>query len=148
MARLPRMVLPGVPHHVTQRGNRRERTFFEDGDYALYLDLLADGAERNGVEVWSYCLMPNHVHIIAVPRDGDALGRTFRHVHRHYTGYINTRLRVTGHLWQGRFSSVAMDEPHLHAAMRYVALNPVRARLVARSEDWRWSSVSAISARS
>lgn len=137
------MVLPGIPHHVTQRGNRRERTFFEPGDYALYLDLLADAAERHGVEVWSYCLMPNHVHIIAVPRDADALGRTFRHVHRHYTGYVNARMRVTGHLWQGRFSSVAMDEQHLFAALRYVALNPVRARLVARAEDWSWSSARA-----
>ena len=143
MARLPRMVLPGIPHHVTQRGNRRERTFFEDGDYALYLDLLAQAAERYGVEVWSYCLMPNHVHVVAVPRDADALGAAFRHVHRHYTGYVNARMRVTGHLWQGRFSSVAMDEQHLVAAFRYVALNPVRARLVARAQDWLWSSVRA-----
>jgi putative transposase len=143
MSRLPRLVLPGIPHHVTQRGNRRERTFFDEGDYALYLDLLADGAERAGVEIWSYCLMPNHVHLIAVPRDEDGLRRCFRFVHRHYTGYINARLRVTGHLWQGRFSSVAMDEPHFVTALRYVALNPVRARLVARAEDWRWSSVGA-----
>lgn len=143
MARLPRMVLPGIPHHATQRGNRRERTFFEDGDYALYCDLLAQAAERNGVEIWSYCLMPNHVHIIAVPRDEDGLGRTFRHVHRHYTGFINARMRQTGHLWQGRFSSVAMDEAHLRSALRYVALNPVRARLVVRAQDWRWSSVRA-----
>ena len=141
------MVLPGIPHHVTQRGNRRERTFFEDGDYALYLDLLADAALRHGVEVWSYCLMPNHVHIIAVPRDEDGLARTFRHVHRHYTGYVNARMRVTGHLWQGRFSSVAMDEQHLFAALRYVALNPVRARLVARAEDWPWSSTRALISR-
>ena len=137
------MVLPGIPHHVTQRGNRRERTFFEEGDYALYLDLLADAAGRFGVEVWSYCLMPNHVHIVAVPRDADGLSQTFRYVHRHYTGYVNARMRVTGHLWQGRFASVAMDEQHLYAALRYVALNPVRARLVARAEDWRWSSVRA-----
>lgn len=143
MARLPRFVLPGLPHHVTQRGNRRERTFFEEGDYALYLDLLADAAGRAGVEIWSYCLMPNHVHIVAVPCDRDGLRRCFRYVHRHYTGYINARLRVTGHLWQGRFSSVAMDEPHLVTAFRYVALNPVRARLVERPEDWRWSSVRA-----
>ena len=143
MARLPRMVLPGIPHHVTQRGNRRERTFFEEGDYALYLDLLAEAAGRYGVEIWSYCLMPNHVHIVAVPRDGDGLSQTFRYVHRHYTGYVNARMRVTGHLWQGRFASVAMDEQHLFAALRYVALNPVRARLVARAEDWRWSSVRA-----
>ncbi len=87
--------------------------------------------------------MPNHVHIIAVPRDEDGLRRTFRYVHRHYTGYINARLRVTGHLWQGRFSSVAMDEEHLHAALRYVALNPVRARLCGVAGDWPWSSVSA-----
>lgn len=130
MARVPRMVLPGIPHRVTQRGNRRECTFFEDGDYALYLDLLADAAGRSGVEIWSYCLMPNHVHLVAVPSDGDGLRRCFRYVHRHYTGYVNARLRVTGHLWQGRFSSVAMHVAHLVTALRYVALNPVRARLV------------------
>jgi putative transposase len=146
MARLPRLVLPGIPHHITQRGNRRERTFFEDGDYALYLYLLADGAERAGVEVWSYCLMPNHVHIIAVPRDEDALSRAFRYVHRHYTGYIIARQRWTWHLWQGRFGSVAMDEEHLCHALRYVALNPVRAGLVRRAEDWAWSSTCALMA--
>lgn len=143
MARLPRIVLPGIPHHVTQRGNRRERVFFEDGDYELYLDLLSEAATRSGVAIWGYCLMPNHVHIIAVPGDEDGLRRTFRTVHRHYTGYINARMRVTGHLWQGRFSSVAMDEEHLVSALRYVALNPVRARLVERAEDWRWSSTRA-----
>lgn len=98
------MVIPGIPHHVTQRGNRRERTFFADGDYALYLDLLAEGAQRAGVEVWSYCLMPNHVHVIAVPRDTEGWGRAFRHVHRHYTGYVNARLRVNG--TYGRVGSV------------------------------------------
>jgi putative transposase len=143
MARLARIVLPGIPHHVTQRGNRRERVFFEDGDYALYLDLLADAAERARVAIWGYCLMPNHVHIIATPADEDGLRRTFRYVHRHYAGYINARLRVTGHLWQGRFSSVAMDEPHLVSALRYVALNPVRAGLTDRAEDWPWSSAAA-----
>jgi putative transposase len=143
MARLARIVLPGIPHHVTQRGNRRERVFFEGGDYALYLDLLAEAAARSQVAIWGYCLMPNHVHIIAVPSDEDGLRRTFRYVHRHYTGYINARLRVTGHLWQGRFSSVAMDEAHLVSALRYVALNPVRAKLTERAEDWRWSSARA-----
>ena len=147
MARLPRVVIPGIPHHVTQRGNRRERTFFEDGDYELYLDLLKDAARAARAEVWSYCLMPNHVHVIVVPSDPDGLWRTFRHVHRHYTGYINARMRVTGHLWQSRYGSVAMDEAHLHAALRYVALNPVRAGLVARAQDWPWSSVRAHLAR-
>ena len=135
MARLPHLVLPGVPHHVTQRGNRRERTFFEDGDYAFYLDLLADGAQRAGVAIWSYCLKPNHVHIVAVLSDEDGLRRAFRYAHRHYTGYINARLRVPGHLWQGRLSSVAMDEAHFLSALRYVALNPMRARLVVRATE-------------
>ena len=143
MARLRRIVLPGIPHHVTQRGNRRERTFFEDGDYQLYLDLLAEAAMRASVAIWGYCLMPNHVHIIAVPGDEDGLRRTFRTVHRHYTGFINARMRVTGHLWQGRFSSVAMDEAHLVSALRYVALNPVRAKLTGRPEEWPWSSTTA-----
>jgi len=143
MARLARLVLSGIPHHVTQRGNRREQVFFEDGDYALYLDLLAEAAGRAHVEIWGYCLMPNHVHVIAVPQDEVGLSRAFRHVHRHYTGYVNARQRWTGHLWQGRFSSVAMDEPHFVASLRYVSLNPVRARLVERAEDWRWSSARA-----
>ena len=95
------------------------------------------------MEIWSYCLMPNHVHLVAVPGEEDGLRRCFRYVHRHYTGYINARLRVTGHLWQGRFSSVAMDEAHFVTALRYVALNPVRARLTARAEDWPWSSTRA-----
>ena len=143
MARLSRVVIPGVPHHVTQRGNRREKTFFEDGDYQLYLDLLAEAAAAAGVEVWAYCLMPNHVHLIVTPSDEEGLSRTFRQVHRRYTRFINLRAGTTGHLWQGRFGSVAMDEGHLISALRYVALNPVRARLVKRAEDWRWSSTAA-----
>jgi len=128
-------VPPGIPHHVTQRGNRRERVLFEDGDYALHLDLLAEAAGKAGVTTWGYCLMPNHVHIIATPSDEHGLRRTVRYVHRHYTGYINARMRVTEHLWQGRFGSVAMDKAHLVCALRYVALNPVRARLVERPDD-------------
>lgn len=143
MVRLPRLIIPGIPYHVTQRGNRRAQTFFEDGDYALYRDLLAQSAERAGAEVWAYCLMPNHVHIIVVPADADGLRRTFADTHRRYTGFINARHRWTGHLWQGRFGAVAMDEAHLVAATRYVAMNPVRARLVSRAEDWPWSSTRA-----
>jgi putative transposase len=143
MARLPRLILPGFPYHVTQRGNRRQQTFFGDDDYALYRDLLAEAADKAGTEVWCYCLMPNHVHLVVVPSDTDGLRRTFADAHRRYTGYINARHRWTGHLWQGRFGAVVMDEAHLAHAMRYVSLNPVRARLVERAEDWRWSSVSA-----
>lgn len=143
MARLPRLVIPGQPHHVTQRGNRRAQTFFEDGDYALYESLLSEAAQKAGADIWCYCLMPNHVHIIIVPSDADGLRRTFADAHRRYTGYINTRMRVTGHLWQGRFGSVVMDEEHLAHAVRYVSLNPVRAGLVDRAQDWAWSSASS-----
>jgi len=144
MARIPRLVLPGVPHHVTQRGNRREKVFFQDSDYDLYLDLLAEAAQHARAQIWSYCLMPNHVHVIIVPGDEDGLRRTFGETHRRYTGYINARMRVTGHLWQGRYGSVAMDEEHLYVALRYVALNPVRARLVKRAAQWKWSSTQAL----
>jgi putative transposase len=144
MARLPRVVLPGIPHHITQRGNGRQPTFFEDGDYALYLDMLAAAAERAQVQIWSYCLMPNHVHIILCPQDEDGLWRTFGDLHRRYTGFINARRRTTGHLWQGRFGSVAMDEAHFVTALRYVALNPVRAGLVRKAQDWPWSSTRAL----
>ncbi len=95
------------------------------------------------IKTWCYCLMPNHVHIIIVPSNEDGLRRTFANAHRRYTGYINTRLRVTGHLRQGRFGSVVMDEAHLANAVRYVSLNPVRAKLVERAQDWQWSSVAA-----
>ena len=143
MARLPRIVVPGHPHHVTQRGNRRNQVFFDDGDYGLYIDLLSEAAHKAKTEIWCYCLMPNHVHIIAVPSDKDGLRDTFADAHRRYTGYINARLRTTGHLWQGRFGSVVMDEGHLFNAVRYVSLNPVRAKLATKAEDWRWSSVAA-----
>jgi putative transposase len=143
MARLPRLVIPGCPHHVTQRGNRRAQTFFEDSDYLLYRDLLAEAARKADAEIWAYCLMPNHVHIIIVPSDEDGLRRTFADAHRRYTGYVNARMRVTGHLWQGRFGSVVMDEEHLAHAVRYVSLNPVRAKLVKRAENWPCSSVAA-----
>ena len=143
MARLARMVIPGVPHHVTQRGNRGERVFLEAGDEAVYLDLLAPQLMRYGVECWSYCLMPNHVHLILTPSDEVGLARAVGEAHRRYTAFVGARGRWTGHLFQGRFGSVAMDEDHLLAALRYVALNPVKAKLVARAEDWIWSSTRA-----
>jgi REP-associated tyrosine transposase len=143
MARIARLVVPDTPHHVTQRGNRRETTFFGDADYRLYRDLLAEAAARAAVEIWAYCLMPNHVHVIATPKSEDGLRRTFGDLHRRYTRHVNARHRWTGHLWQARFASAAMDEDHLVAAIRYVSLNPVRARLVERAEDWPWSSVRA-----
>ena len=143
MARLTRIVVPGLPHHVTQRGNRREAIFFEDGDHEIYRDLLAEQTAKVGVEVWGYCLMPNHVHLILVPTEAEDLGRAVGETHRRYTNFVNARGRWTGHLFQSRFASVALDYTHLMRAVRYVSLNPVRARLVSRPEDWKWSNVKA-----
>jgi putative transposase len=143
MARLRRFVAAGFPHHVTQRGNRRQTIFFEPADYAVYRDLLAERCHKASVEVWAYCLMPNHVHLVLTPSTPDGLARAIGETHRQYTGFVNARARWTGHLFQGRFSSVALDEAHLVAAARYVALNPVRARLVACAQDWAWSSARA-----
>jgi putative transposase len=143
MARLARVVIPGLPHHVTQRGNGGAKTFFGDDDYALYRDLLATHCRAADVAVWAWCLLPNHVHLILVPSDADGLRRALSRVHRIYAGTIQARRKRSGHFWQGRFGAVAMDEAHLAAALRYVSLNPVRARLVKRAQDWQWSSTRA-----
>ena len=148
MARLARVVVPGMPHHVTQRGNRRQETFFGDEDYAAYLDLMRDRCREEGVAIWAYCLMPNHVHLIAVPETEQSLRRGIGEAHRRYTRRINFREKWRGYLWQGRFASFVMDEPYLLAAARYVESNPVRAKLVADAADWPWSSAKAhLSAR-
>ena len=143
MARLARIVVPGLPHHVTQRGNRRERVFFEDGDHLRYLAFLAEGQERSGTSIWAYCLMPNHVHVIAVPSHADGLRALSAEAHRRYTAFVNGRAGWTGHLWQSRFGSVVMDEEHLASAIRYVSLNPVRAGLAAKAQEWPYSSARA-----
>ncbi len=158
MARLARLVVPGVAHHVTQRGNRRMETFFGADDYRAYLDLLAEACDKTGVACWAYCLMPNHVHLILVPpleprpatsgdREGpapaDGLRATLGEAHRRYTRRINFREGWRGHLWQERFHSFVMDEPHLLACARYVEWNPVTAGLARRARDWRWSSARA-----
>jgi putative transposase len=143
MARLARIVVPGMPHLVTQRGNGRAAIFFEPGDESAYLRLLAERCRKAGVEIWAYCLMPNHVHLIATPKNEAGLARAIGEAHRRYTTFINARAGRTGHLFQGRFASVVMDEDHLRTAARYVCLNPVRARLAARAEDWPWSSARA-----
>jgi putative transposase len=143
MARLARAVFPGHPHHVTQRGNGRATTFFDDEDYARYRDLLGQHCAAAGVEIWAWVLMPNHVHLILVPSDADCIRHALAAVHRRYAGYVHAKLKRTGHFWQGRFGCVAMDEAHLGAALRYVALNPVRAKLVRHAADWPWSSLHA-----
>jgi putative transposase len=143
MARLARVVAAGLPHHVTQRGNRRQQVFFDDDDYEVYRTLLAEGCRAAGVAVWAYCLMPNHVHLILVPSDADGLRAALGEAHRRYTRHVNLREGWRGYLWQGRFASFPMDEAHLLACARYVELNPLRAKLVDRARDWRWSSARA-----
>ncbi len=132
-----------MPHHVTQRGNRRQPVFFSDADYQAYLGLLAEGCREAEVAVWAYCLMPNHVHLILVPSTPDGLRAALGETHRRYTRMVNFREGWRGYLWQGRFASFAMDEAYLLACARYVELNPVRARLAVRPENWRWSSAAA-----
>jgi len=143
MPRLARIVVPGVPHHVTQRGNRRQTVFFGDADYRAYLALLAAHTRDAGVAVWAWCLMPNHVHLMLVPSSPGALRAALADAHRRYSRLVNFREGWRGYLWQGRFASCPMDDAHTLAAARYIELNPVRARLARRPEDWRWSSARA-----
>jgi len=143
MPRAARQILPGIAHHVTQRGNRRQPTFFSDADYGLYLGLLRYWCRKSGTALWAWCLMPNHVHLVLVPAHPGGLREALAPAHRRYAWEINQREGWRGHLWQGRFASFPMDEAHLHACLRYVELNPVRAGLVDRPEDWRWSSARA-----
>ena len=132
MARIARVIAAGIPHHITQRGNRRMQTFFGDDDYRAYIALLAEWCRKCRVQIWAYCLMPNHVHLIAVPESEDALRLGIGEAHRRYSRMINFRNNWRGHLWQGRFASFPMDETYLLAAARYVEMNPVVAGLVNR----------------
>jgi putative transposase len=143
MARLARVVAPGLPHYITQRGNRAQKTFLCDQDFQTYLELMAEWCGFHQVEIWAYCLMPNHVHLIAVPRTADGLRRAIGEVHRRYTNMVNLRQRWRGHLWQGRFASFVLGKPFLLTAVRHVELNPVRAGLSSAPSRYRWSSAGA-----
>jgi len=143
MPKILRVVVPDVPHHLTQRGNRRQTIFFGASDYADYVDLLSTHCRDAGVGIWAWCLMPNHVHLIVVPPNPSALGKAIGDANRRYSWQINRREGWRGSLWQGRFGSCPMDEPHTLMAMRYVEQNPVRARMVERPEQWPWSSARA-----
>jgi len=143
MARIARVVAPGMSHHITQRGNRRQRAFFSDDDYVAYIDLMAEWRRAYGVDIWAYCLMPSHVHLIAVPSEKESLKHAIGEAHRRHTRRINFREGWKGHLWQGRFASYILDEPYLLAGVRYIEMNPVRAGLVKNPEKWLWSSAAA-----
>lgn len=143
MARLARVILPGYPHHITQRGNRRQDVFFQEDDYETYLSLLKEWCDREDIEIWAYCLMTNHVHLIVRPDSGSDLSRAIGEAHRRYTRMINTRNGWRGYLWQGRFASFPMEEAWLLRAVAYVELNPVKAGMVAKAWEYPWSSVHA-----
>ena len=143
MPRLSRTVFAGVPHHITQRGNRREDIFFADEDREAYLAWLHEYCEKFEVEILAYCLMTNHVHLVAVPATDDGLHRVLKPLHMRYAQRINRARGWKGHLWQGRFFSSPLDEAYLWAAVRYVERNPVRAGMIERAEDYRWSSAAA-----
>jgi len=143
MSRVARVVAPGFPHHVTQCGNRRADIFETDADREAYLRFLKKYCDKRGLSVWAYCLMTNHVHLVVVPQTEASLGQALRDAHTVYAMYFNSRTQLSGHVWQGRFYSCPLDESHLWAAVRYVELNPVRAGIVERAEDYSWSSASA-----
>lgn len=143
MSRLARVVAVGLPHHITQRGNYRQDVFRTDSDRITYLGLISEYCKPACLRLIGYCLMTNHVHLIAVPEREDSLARGLGQAHCRYAHCVNARRRSTGHLWQNRFYSTVMDEAHLLSAMRYVERNPVRAGMVVDAVEYRWSSAIA-----
>ena len=143
MPRLARTVFPGLPHHITQRGNRREAVFFVDEDYQTYLQWLGNYSERHQLEILAYCLMTNHIHLVAVPATEYSVAHALRPLHMRYAQRMNRRNHWSGHLWQGRYFSSPMDERYMWAAIRYVEQNPVRAGMVRKAEDYHWSSAAS-----
>ena len=143
MPRLSRTVFAGIAHHITQRGNRRENVFFTDDDRKDYLGWLKEYCDKYTVDILAYCLMTNHIHLIVVPETNEGLQKVLKPLHMRYAQKINRDRGWKGHLWQGRFFSSPLDETYLWAAIRYVERNPVRAKMVAKPEDYSWSSAAA-----
>ena len=133
---MARAVAVGMAHHITQRGNYRQTVFFDDGDRQLYLAVLQENASRYRLRLLGFCLMSNHVHLIAVPEREDSLACALGRTHADYARWLHIRQRQTGHLWQNRFYSCPLDHAHCWAAMRYVERNPVRAGMVETA--WQW----------
>lgn len=143
MARMARAVCPGVPHHITQRGVRRYNVFLEQSDHERYIELLKVYSERFRLRILAYCLMTNHVHVVGSPAAIDSIAKTFKYCHGIYATEFNKKYGKSGHVWQARPFSCVLDEPHTWAAIRYVERNPVRARIIDRAENYRWSSAAA-----
>jgi putative transposase len=143
MARLARVIALEVAHHVTQRGNARQFILDSDAERQVYLSLLVESLDRHHAALIGYCLMSNHVHLVMVPGQADALANTLKHTHGRYAAYWNAKRGSSGHVWQGRYYSCPLDQPHLWQALRYTELNPVRAGLTGEAEAWNWSSAAA-----
>ncbi len=143
MPRNRRCIAPGIPLHITQRGVDGRETFSTDADRATYLKLLFHLLPEAGVRLWGWCLMPNHVHLIAIPNEEDSLAVLLRRLQGRYAQYFNAAAGRMGHLWQNGYFSCMLDKAHLACALRYVDLNPVRANLVTSAETYRWSSAAA-----
>src|SRR5579872_2821638 len=143
MPREARVVVIGLPHHITQRGNARQDVFTTDSMRRAYLQLLSEHAAGNGLRLLAYCLMTNHVHIVAVPEADSSLANSLWHAHGRFSQYWNTEQNRTGHLWQNRYYSCPVEESAAGRVMAYVENNPVRAGMVERAEDFAWSSAGA-----
>ena len=143
MPRLARTVFAGVPHHITQRGNRREDVFYAEQDYQIYLEWLHHYSRQHHLEILAYCLMTNHIHLVAVPDNENSLQQVLKPLHMRYAQRINRMRKWKGHFWQGRYFSSPLDEHYMWVAIRYVELNPVRARMVKKAEHYRWSSAAS-----
>ena len=143
MPRRPRIIVPGLPHHITQRGNRQSDVFQSDADCRVFLDLLIRHSTKSDLRIWGYCLMPNHFHIVAVPGTEVVIARVIGRVEADYARYFNVQNGYSGHLWQPRYFSIPMSPVHCWNALAYVERNPVRAGLVVSAEQFQWSSASA-----
>jgi putative transposase len=143
VGRIARVEAVGAPHHVIQRGNRRQNVFLREGDKAEYLRILALQSKIFDMHVWAYCLMDNHIHLIVVPCRKGSLAEAIGETHKLYTRMINFREGWRGYLWQGRFKSFPLDEKYLYAVVRYVERNPVRAKITTSAQDYPWSSARA-----
>lgn len=144
MPRKPRFFVAGVANHVIQRGNNKEAVFFEDEDYQTYLHYLYEAAQSSGVKIHAYVLMTNHIHILATADTSQGISLMMQKTGRFYVPYINFKYQRSGTLWEGRFKSSLVDNDfYVLACMRYIEMNPVRARMVETPQDYKWSSYGA-----
>ena len=143
MARLSRVVVPQIPYHITHRGNRRGRIFVKDADRECYLAFLERYCHAHGLHLWAWCLMTNHIHLIAWPKEQHCIARALGNAHGKYAQWFNAQHNMTGHVWANRFYSTPLDAEHLWAVVRYIELNPVRAEIASSAQEYAWSSAAA-----